>query len=161
MLSNCTLLAAECDEAKKKATAIIAHLWQALSAVNSLFDPPQLAGTFSHTLDPLTQRSVDDALKLAREWLESQWGIPVPLPDRSRNCPGGRVVKDNREYATTVTLNKRDIGCHPDATLADKVRQPQSSANGAAAIYGQWPGDESEEQLLKELDEMDGKKPAA
>jgi hypothetical protein len=81
MLSNCKRLAAECDEAKKKATAIIAHLWQALSAVNSLFDPPQLAGTFSHTLDPLTQRSVDDALKLAREWLEWQWGIPVLLPD--------------------------------------------------------------------------------
>jgi hypothetical protein len=69
------------QDSTKQATAIIAHLWQALSAVNSLFDPPQLAGTFSHTLDPLTQRSVDDALQLAREWLETEWGIPVPLPE--------------------------------------------------------------------------------
>lgn len=38
--------------------------------------------------------------------------------------------------------------------LADRVRETQSPQTGAAAIFGRWPGEESEEELLAALEDL-------
>jgi len=40
------------------------------------------------------------------------------------------------------------------APLTERVRQAQTPQRGASAIYGKWPGDESEEDLLASLEEL-------
>jgi hypothetical protein len=42
----------------------------------------------------------------------------------------------------------------PVGGLAEALRQPQGPNTGAAAIFGKWPGDETEEELLAALEEL-------
>lgn len=72
--------------------------------------------------------------------------------------PSGSLLRLEADAMELAREGDRFFSKAPTATsgqaLSDRVRQRQGPNTGAAAIYGKWPGDESEEELLAALEEL-------
>lgn len=52
------------------------------------------------------------------------------------------------------TMEMEESGVFGKATLLDKVLREQGSKKGLAGVMGKWPGDESDEEVAKALEEL-------
>lgn len=72
--------------------------------------------------------------------------------------PSGRVLRIDAERIKAGTGESRFWSTIPDSRKRSfdvrEVRQPQTRTTGASAIFGQWPGDETEEEILEALEKL-------
>jgi hypothetical protein len=102
-------------------------------------------------------RGVADNIK--PEQMASHFGKQVVLSGTAVYRPSGallRIEADHLGAASDVDLDLWSSEPKPLETEMDvhSLRRPQGPRSGINAIFGQWPGDETEEQLLADLEEI-------
>jgi hypothetical protein len=98
----------------------------------------------------------DDSTRVLRE----MWNSPVVVEGQATFRPSGSLLCLEAEGMAAATEadrffckvpKPRAIGVAP---LRVRTKRQQTPATGASAIFGQWPGDETEEDLLAALKEL-------
>jgi hypothetical protein len=87
-----------------------------------------------------------------------QLGSPVTVEGTAKFRPSGRLLRLDADWISTLSDDAALWSGPPRPLFAPlgpvDLRVPQGARSGVAAIFGQWPGDESEEEieaLLREL----------
>jgi hypothetical protein len=73
--------------------------------------------------------------------------------------PSGSVLRIDAEAVDPASPSDQFFSKLPDPgkrqSLRPQLLQPQSSATGMSGVFGQWPGDESDEEVLQTLEEIE------
>lgn len=94
-----------------------------------------------------------------RDELSGLWGKPVIVSGTAFFTSRGRVQRIEAEHIAPADERAlamwQQIPMPMGATPAPgELRRPQGPDSGLNAIFGQWPGDESDEALITALDEL-------
>ncbi|MBI2922022.1 MAG: hypothetical protein HYY18_13125 [Planctomycetes bacterium] len=83
------------------------------------------------------------------------WGSQVRVAGTAKFRPSGRVLRVEAEEVVPADGNVALWSRTPNPVFAPlddrKLRVPQGLKSGISAIFGQWPGDESEEEFSEAL----------
>ena len=92
--------------------------------------------------------------------LAAFWRKPVVVEGRAVFCASGSLLRIEAEGMAQATDADAFFAKRPEPDTSDsrplaaRVLRRQTATTGAAAIFGQWPGDETEEELLVALKEQ-------
>ncbi len=83
----------------------------------------------------------------------------VVIEGRAVFRPSGSLLRVETEAIAEATdrdafFSKMPQPASGTRVLHNQARKPPGTRNGFAAIYGQWPGEETEEKMLATLEEM-------
>ncbi|MBM4042122.1 MAG: hypothetical protein FJ290_26800 [Planctomycetes bacterium] len=99
----------------------------------------------------------DGSTRLLREL----WNSAVVVEGQATFRPSGSLLCLEAEGMAAATAADRFFTKAPkprgggQAPLARRVRVRQSATTGASAVYGQWPGDETDEEIAAAMKELD------
>lgn len=90
--------------------------------------------------------------------LASLWGKRARISGTAKFRPSGSVLRIEADQIEVATPGS-DLFSRMPASMTTgldvrALRQPQGPRSGIAAIFGQWPGDESEEEVLAAISEL-------
>lgn len=99
-------------------------------------------------------RGVADAVDEAH--LRSTWGKLAVVSGKAAFRPSGRPLRVEAERITLAEPRDAELWSRlPKPSLSPldtrALRQPQGPRSGINAVWGQWPGDESDEQMSEAL----------
>ena len=108
---------------------------------------------------------LDDGSQIRGVWaggemkeLGTYFGQYVLVEGKALFKPSGSVLRVEADAMAPGTQTDRFFSVPPKPTGAQfdltRLRQPQRAGTGVGAIFGKWPGDETEEELLAALKEM-------
>lgn len=88
--------------------------------------------------------------------LRAAWGRPAVVTGLATFRPSGRPLRIDAEKITPAGQDDVELwGRVPKPTLPPlepwALRQPQGARSGINAVWGQWPGEESEQQIREAL----------
>jgi hypothetical protein len=91
--------------------------------------------------------------------LRALWGKDVAISGIAVFRPSGKVLRVEVDAITPANVSDLEIwSFEPEPFEADvdlkALRKPQGPRTGASAVFGQWPGDESDEQIAAYLEEI-------
>ncbi len=91
--------------------------------------------------------------------LRNLWGKQARVVGMAKFRPSGDVLRLEAELvepatAKDETLWSKKPGPLLDGTASIEIHKPQGPRSGLAAIFGQWPGDESDEDIEAALEEI-------
>lgn len=91
--------------------------------------------------------------------LASLFGKPALVSGLAKFRPSGSVLRveaERIEAAAPTDISLWSDLPRPFARVLDArtLRKPQGPDSGLAAIFGKWPGTESDEEILRALEEM-------
>jgi hypothetical protein len=105
-----------------------------------------------------TLRGVITAEELDRDSLGRLWGQRALVEGRAKFRPSGSILRIEAERVVPATDRPSPFTELPRPLLAPiderSLAKPQGPRSGVAAILGQWPGSESEEDFRRALDEL-------
>ncbi len=94
-----------------------------------------------------------------RSDLPELWGKPVLISGMAYFTHRGTVQRVEAEHIASA--NERELALWQQipipmgtTTTLSELRRPQGPDSGLNAIFGQWPGNESDEELIAALDEL-------
>lgn len=96
-----------------------------------------------------------------RDSLRHLWGKQVVVEGRATFRPSGSLLCLEAEGLALAGEADRFFSKIPkprggvSVPLVSRIARPQSPTTGAGAVFGQWPGDETEEELLAALRESE------
>lgn len=99
------------------------------------------------------------AERLEPEQLASLFGQLAVVSGIAVFRPSGSVLRLEAEQIQAISPDQAALWAKPPRPLLApldirSLRVSQDALSGIHAIYGQWPGDESEEELLAAIEEM-------
>jgi hypothetical protein len=97
--------------------------------------------------------------QVTRADLAALFGRPAMVIGQAKFRPSGALLRIEAERIDPASDNDLAIFSDAPSPLVEAVdardlRRTQSSTTGLAAIFGQWPGDETDEQVEAALAEL-------
>jgi hypothetical protein len=98
--------------------------------------------------------------ELGTEALRDAFGRKVVVTGTADFRPSGKLLRLNAESVDDATTNDLQIFTSiPRPLVGPAVVERERGRGGLAAIAGRWPGDESIEQLMEQLAQVQGSRP--
>ena len=108
---------------------------------------------------------LDDGTRVRGVWtgedmnpLSENFGKYVVAEGQAVFRPSGSLLRLEAEAIRVSVEEDRFFSKLPlgtsEITFAQQIKRPQMESSGASAVFGRWPGDETEEEILTALREM-------